>query len=364
MEEIIYLQLEDGTCFRGRHFGAPLTKDIVAEVVFTTAMTGYVETLTDPSYYGQMVVQTFPMIGNYGVNTHDFESQGIHLSAYITREYCEKPSNFRSQMDLNTLLIKQNIPGIYDIDTRALTKKIRQSGVMNGVLTQNPLTPDVLSSLKDFKVTDAVKNVSCTETYCIASGIEKYHVVLWDFGAKQNIIRKLHALDCKITVVPSTATCEEICALKPDGIMLSNGPGNPEENKGVITELSKLCKRQLPVFGICLGHQLLALANGAQTEKLKYGHRGSNQPVKDLLSGKVFITSQNHGYAVKTNALPKNSTLSFINVNDETCEGLTYETFPGFSVQFHPEACGGPHDTEYLFHQFIHLMEERKQLCH
>lgn len=360
MEEIIYLQLEDGTCMKGKSFGAPLTKDIVAEVVFTTAMTGYVETLTDPSYYGQMVVQTFPLIGNYGVNQTDFESTGIHMSAYITREVCTNPSNFRSQMSLDTFLKKENIPGIYDIDTRELTKIIRQSGVMNGILTKTPKPQEDLRALTDWSIQRAVSTVSCKKPYEIPAGLEEYHVVLWDFGAKQNIARKLHALNCRLTVVPSTTTCEEILALHPDGIMLSNGPGNPIENAAVITELAKLCKHQIPIFGICLGHQLLALANGAQTEKLKYGHRGANQPVKDIKTGKIYITSQNHGYTVKTDALPQGGTLSFINVNDGTCEGITYHTFPGFSVQFHPEACGGPHDTEYLFKQFIHLMEERK----
>ena len=360
MEEIIYLQLEDGTCMKGKSFGAPLTEDIIAEVVFTTAMTGYVETLTDPSYFGQMVVQTFPLIGNYGVNPADFESTGIHMSAYITRELCTSPSNFRSQMSLDAFFKKEQVPGIYDIDTRELTKIIRQSGVMNGILTKTPKTPEELHVLAGWSIRKAVSTVSCRTPYEIPTGLDAYHVVLWDFGAKQNIARKLHALGCKLTVVPSTMTCEEILALKPDGIMLSNGPGNPVENAAVITELAKLCKHNLPIFGICLGHQLLALANGAETEKLKYGHRGANQPVKDLETGKIYITSQNHGYTVKTDVLPEGGTLSFINVNDGTCEGITYHTFPGFSVQFHPEACGGPHDTEYLFKQFIHLMEERK----
>ena len=364
MEEIIYLQLEDGTCFKGKSFGAPLTEDIIAEVVFTTAMTGYVETLTDPSYYGQMVVQTFPLIGNYGINQSDFESSDIHMSAYITREVCTSPSNFRSQMDLDTFLKKENVPGICDIDTRELTKIIRQSGVMNGILTKTPAGKEQMKALKNWSIDHAVDTVSCKKSYEVPSGIEKHHVVLWDFGAKQNIARKLHALDCKLTVVPSTITCEEILALKPDGIMLSNGPGNPMENTTVIAELAKLCKHNIPIFGICLGHQLLALANGAQTQKLKYGHRGANQPVKDLETGEIYITSQNHGYTVKTDALPAGGELSFVNVNDDTCEGITYHTFPGFSVQFHPEACGGPHDTEYLFKQFIHLMEERDLLCH
>lgn len=363
MSETIYLQLEDGTVFTGKAFGSPLKKDVVAEVVFTTAMTGYLETLTDPSYYGQMVVQTFPLIGNYGVIPSDYESEGIHLSAYIVKEYCPAPSNFRSQMDLDSLLKKEGIPGIYDLDTRALTKKIRQSGVMNGRLTTCEPTAEGTKELSDWNIQKAVENVTTKKSYEVPCGIPGRHVVLWDFGAKQNIIRKLHAHNCKVTVVPSTATCEEILALKPDGIMLSNGPGNPKDNPSIIKELRKLCTFQIPTFGICLGHQLLALANGADTEKLKYGHRGANQPVKDLTTGRIYITSQNHGYAVKNDSLPTGVKVSYINLNDGTCEGVSYENFPGFSVQFHPEACGGPHDTEFLFKQFITLIEGSVKPC-
>ena len=266
-------------------------------------------------------------------------------------------------------LKKEGIPGIYDIDTRALTKKIRECGVMNGMLTLTPPATDmdnnqsagVISELTDFKIKAAVSSVSCKEKYEVIPGLPKYNVVLWDFGAKQNIIRKLHSLGCKVTVVPYNTTCEDIIKLNPDGIMLSNGPGDPKENTAIIRELKKLFIYQLPTFGICLGHQLLALANGADTEKLKYGHRGANQPVKDLSTGRIYITSQNHGYAVKSDSLPSNAALSFINMNDRTCEGLTYNNIPAFSVQFHPEACGGPHDTEYLFNRFIELMQRRSK---
>lgn len=364
MEDIIYLQLQDGTWFSGKPFGAPLTKDIIAEVVFTTAMTGYTETLTDPSYYGQMVVQTFPLIGNYGVMTNDFESKGIHMSAYITREWCKHPSNFRQEMDLDTFLKKEGIPGIYDIDTRLLTKKIRQFGVMNGRLTTSLPESIVAAALADWNIENAVESVSPKEPYEIPCGVSEYHVVLWDFGAKSNIARKLHALNCQVTVVPASYTCEQILSLHPDGIMLSNGPGNPKANANIIKELAKLCKHEIPLFGICLGHQLLALANGADTEKLKYGHRGANQPVKEMSTGKTYITSQNHGYTVKPDTIPKHATVRFTNINDDTCEGITYTSFPGFSVQFHPEACGGPHDTEYLFQEFITLMNRRKMPCH
>ncbi|MGN0432363.1 MAG: carbamoyl phosphate synthase small subunit [Lachnospiraceae bacterium] len=364
MNDTIYLQLEDGTVFCGKSFGAPLQNDVVAEVVFTTAMTGYLETLTDPSYYGQMVVQTYPLIGNYGVIPNDYESLGIHLSAYIVKEYCTAPSNFRSRMDLDTFLKKEGIPGICDLDTRALTKKIRQSGVMNGRLSCTPPQAMQPKDLSSWTIQDAVGHVSVKEFSEIPCGIPGYHVVLWDFGAKQNIIRKLHTLNCRITVVPSSASCEQILSLNPDGIMLSNGPGNPKDNPSIIRELQKLCAYRLPTFGICLGHQLLALANGADTEKLKYGHRGANQPVKDITTGRIYITSQNHGYAVKNDSLPANAFVSYINLNDNTCEGVYYKDFPGFSVQFHPEACGGPHDTEFLFQQFIALMEGRKKECH
>lgn len=363
MEQTVYLQLEDGSCLPGKHFGAPLTEDVVAEVVFTTAMTGYTETLTDPSYYGQMVVQTFPLIGNYGVNTSDFESKGIHMSAYITREWCKKPSNFRCEMDLDTFLKDQGIPGIYDIDTRYLTKRIREHGVMNGRLTVNVPNSASAKALSDWKIKNAVENVTCEVPYEMPAGLPRFHVVLWDFGAKQNILRKLHALNCSLTVVPAHTTCEEIMALQPDGIMLSNGPGDPKENLSIVAELSKACKTGVPIFGICLGHQLLALANGADTEKLKYGHRGANQPVKDMLTGRNYITSQNHGYAVRNDSLPENAVLGFTNINDGTCEGIRYNDFPGFSVQFHPEACGGPRDSEFLFQEFIDLMERRAKEC-
>lgn len=393
MEDLIYLQLADGTVFTGKAFGAPLTGDVCGEVVFTTAMTGYLETLTDPSYYGQMVVQTFPLIGNYGVIPQDFESTKMHLSAYIVREYCPQPSNFRCRTDLDSILKEMHIPGIYDLDTRALTRKIRKYGVMNGRLTTK--RPQDLSShaeettveskasgethftetfstfgdagLAEWAITDAVGSVTSKAPAELPSGLPGSHVVLWDFGAKGNIARKLHALGCKVTIVPASATCEEILALQPDGIMLSNGPGNPKDNPQIIQELRKLCTHQIPTFGICLGHQLLALASGADTEKLKYGHRGANQPVKELATGRIYITSQNHGYAVRTDSLPEGAQISFLNLNDDTCEGIRYTNFPGFSVQFHPEACGGPHDTEYLFQAFMTLVtDSRKEhpSCH
>ena len=364
MNKTIYLQLEDGSIYEGSSFGAPLTKNVIAEVVFTTAMTGYVETLTDPSYYGQMVVQTFPLIGNYGINPYNYESKKLHVSAYIVHEYRPNPSNFRSHIDLDTFLKENNIPGIYNIDTRALTKKIRSNGIMVGCLCTSPLSPIKLTALKDWKISESVNHVSTTSPKRFYSSLPKHHVVLWDFGAKENILRSLLHLNCDVTVVPASTTCKEILSLKPDGIMLSNGPGDPKDNAAILLELQKLCACNIPIFGICLGHQLLALANGGDTEKMKYGHRGANQPVKDTKTGKTYITSQNHGYTVKVHSIPPFSNISYSNVNDHTCEGIEYHLFPGFSVQFHPEACGGPHDTEFLFKKFINLMEGEKETCH
>lgn len=364
MDETIYLQLEDGTIYTGSSFGAPLQEDIISEVVFTTAMTGYLETLTDPSYYGQMVVQTFPLIGNYGAIPSDYESSHIHLSAYIVKEWCPSPSNFRMQYSLDDFLKQEQIPGIYGLDTRALTKKIRKTGVMKGLLTRKEPSSSTLSDLQNWSIRDAVPNVTTSASYTVPSGLPKYHVVLWDFGAKQNILRKLHSLNCELTVVPASTTAREILEQNPDGIMLSNGPGDPKDNPEIISELSKLCHTQIPIFGICLGHQLMALANGANTVKMKYGHRGANQPVKNTETGSIYITSQNHGYTVDSDSLPASARISYINMNDGTCEGIAYQDFPGFSVQFHPEACGGPHDTEFLFEEFISLMNRRMTSCH
>lgn len=363
MEQTVYLQLEDGICLTGKQFGAPLKEDVMAEVVFTTAMTGYVETLTDPSYYGQMVAATFPLTGNCGVNPMDFESKGIHMSAFLTREWCRHPSNFRSRMDLDTFLKQQGIPGVYDLDTRQLTKRIRESGVMNGRLTASRPSPKSAQELAAWHIKAAVESVTCSSSHSLPAALSRFHVVVWDFGAKQNILRKLHALGCSLTIVPALTSCEEITALFPDGVLLSNGPGNPKENPSIVSEIAKLCRTGIPVFGICLGHQLLALANGADTHKLRYGHRSANQPVRDLQDGRCYITSQNHGYAVRNDTLPQDADLRFLNLNDDTCEGIRYRSFPGLSVQFHPEACGGPHDSEFLFGEFLALMERRAIEC-
>lgn len=356
-EHAAYLILEDGTVYHGKGFGAQGIT--VGEVVFTTGMTGYQETLTDPSYYGQIVTQTFPLIGNYGLNDYDSESGKSWVKGYIVREWCEEPSNFRSRYTLDKFLKKNNIIGIYDIDTRALTKKIREHGVMNGAITTElPGNWSVfLKELSDYTIQDAVKSVSSMEKIFYPAQKENYHVVLYDYGCKANIIRSLLQRGCSVTVVPYNTTLKEIQELKPDGIMLSNGPGDPAENTEPIQILKDLMNSGIPIFGICLGHQLLALANGAKTEKLKYGHRGANQPVADKTRDRVFITSQNHGYAVVGDSLDqKVGFVSHSNVNDGSCEGVTYAAGNAFTVQFHPEACAGPQDTQYLFDQFIKMM--------
>ncbi len=355
MEKKGYLLLADGQLFEGTRFGAE--KDVYAELVFTTAMTGYLETITDPSYEGQIVIQTFPTIGNYGVIPQDFESSKPGLSAYIVRECCDMPSNFRCQGTLSEYLEKMGIPGLCGVDTRQLTRRVRNAGVMNAaLLMEKPANIDaVIAKLRALPFHPAVQDVSCAEvTEGATEG--KYHVVLWDFGAKGSIQRRLEDRGCHVTRVPADTTAEEILALKPDGVMLSNGPGDPADNTSIIEQLALLETRKLPTFGICLGHQLLALSQGAKTRKLKYGHRGANQPAKDLITGRSYMTSQNHGYAVDADTLPANAVLRFVNGNDGTCEGLDYKDMPAFSVQFHPEACGGPLDTLFLFDRFIEMM--------
>ena len=370
-----FLILEDSTIFEGQSIG--VKGQTIGEVVFTTGMTGYVETLTDPSYYGQIVTQTFPLIGNYGVMPKDFESSKSWVRGYIVRELCDKPSNFRCEESLDSFLKAQNIVGICGIDTRALTKKLRESGVMNGMIVsdeesvstlrqaQGPHSnQEIINKIKAFKIENALKAVQVNITSVVPEPVEGVEgpknkkVVLFDFGAKANIQRELEKRGCNVTVVPYNTTAEEVLKMTPDGIMLSNGPGDPAENVGVIQEIRKLCEwGKTPIFGICLGHQMLALARGAKTSKLKYGHRGGNHPCKDMVTGRVYITSQNHGYAVETDSLPSYATQSFTNVNDNTCEGITYNDIPAFSVQFHPEACGGPHDTNFLFDRFMKMME-------
>lgn len=359
MEQNIYLVLEDGTVFTGKSFGAE--GEVTGEVVFTTGMVGYLETLTDPSYYGQIVVQTFPLIGNYGVIPADFESDSPKLSAYIVREWCEEPSNFRSEGDLDSYLKKAGVIGLYDIDTRALTRIIREHGVMNGKIVRSLENKEAaIAEAKAFRITNAVHAVTTGHKEVDTPDQASCKIVLWDFGEKENIRRELLRRGCEVISMPAESSAEEILAQGAHGVMLSNGPGDPAENTAIITEIKKVIDSGIPTFGICLGHQLTALAMGGKTVKLKYGHRGGNQPVTDLDTGRVYITSQNHGYAVDLDHLPEGSRARFVNANDGTCEGLDYEGRPLFTVQFHPEACSGPQDTSFLFDRFLAEVHARK----
>ena len=395
--------LANGRVFEGVGFGAQ--GFALGEAVFTTGMSGYLETLTDPSYFGQIVVQTFPLIGNYGIITDDFESSDVHVRAYVVRSFCDTPSNFRCKGKLDEFLAKRGITAISCIDTRALTKVLRETGVMNAAVfwgtgesaakAAKELTSDegkarLLHKIASYKIKEAVESVTCSASKIEQSADQVFaqsslyravpvksdgtklsseaahkigqgkRVVLWDFGAKANIRRELLKRGFDVTVVPCTASAGSILSLSPDGVMLSNGPGDPKDNTKIIGELKKLIQSDTPIFGICLGHQLLALAMGANTIKLKYGHRGANQPVKQLSTGRVYISSQNHGYAVENESLPLGAVLSFVNTNDGTCEGVVYTKAPAFSVQFHPEACSGPLDTGFLFDEFAHLMENHR----
>lgn len=375
---IAKLILSDGTEFVGYSLGAKGT--VIGEIVFTTGMTGYLETLTDPSYFGQIVIQTFPLVGNYGVNESDTESEKPWLSGYIIRDCCNMPSNFRSEKSLDEWLVSKNVVSIQGIDTRQLTKKIRENGVMNGAITteENIDKQDLLSKIQNFKIKDAVKTVSISNrTNCIDSDFDyieglpkrfkgekrKFKICLMDFGAKKNILKSLAERGADLVIVPYNTTAEQIKEINPDGIMLSNGPGDPMENTCVIENLKKIQELKIPIFGICLGHQLLALANGAKTEKLKYGHRGANQPVVDVQIDRTLVTTQNHGYAVIGDSISDEvGFVSHYNANDKTCEGIEYRKIPAFTVQFHPEACAGPQDTDYLFDRFFDLIDKNKNL--
>ncbi len=352
-----YLVLENGMVFSGTRIGSPA--DSTGELVFTTGMVGYLETLSDPSYAGQIIMQTFPLIGNYGVITEDLEGESF-AAGYVVRELCDAPSNFRSEGTLDAFLKEKGIPGICGVDTRAITRIIREYGVMNARICSE--IPAQLEEIKAYKVEGVVAMVSTRDIKDYpAQGKEKYHVVLIDYGAKRNIIRCLQKRGCRVTVVPHNMTASDISLLRPDGVMLSNGPGDPAENTFEIGQIRKLIGA-LPVFGICLGHQLAALAMGGRTYKLKYGHRGSNQPVKRLADGRTFISSQNHGYAVDNASMDGIGKLSYVNANDGSCEGMEYPGRDCFTVQFHPEASSGPKDTEFLFDRFIQMMEDRKTI--
>ena len=354
-----YLVLENGDVFEGEAFGA--SGEVISEIVFTTAMTGYLETLTDKSYKGQAVVQTFPLIGNYGVIPEDKEGPAPSVSAYIVREACEEPSNFRCKDTIDNYLKESGIPGLKGIDTRALTRILREKGVMNGLITDK-LPSDMDKALKDiasYRIVDPVDAVTVPSVEEHDSAENKYTVAMIDCGVKENIVRSLVARGCKVFLFPASASASEILSVKPDGIFISNGPGDPEDNKKTIATLKELDKTDIPTMGICLGHQLLALAHGFKTTKLKYGHRGANHPVNNLETGHVYISSQNHGYAVVSDSIDEIvASELFVNVNDGTNEGIRYKNKPVFSVQFHPEACGGPKDTDFLFDEFTKMMDE------
>ena len=354
-----FLILEDGHVFTGRSIGS--TREAVSEIVFNTSMTGYLEVLTDPSYAGQAVVMTYPLIGNYGICYEDMESERPWVDGFIVRELSRMPSNFRCEDTIQNFLEKNDIPGICGIDTRALTKILRESGTMNGMITTNENydMDEVKKKLKAYSTGDEVSKVTCREKSVLPG--DGYKVALLDLGAKRNIARSLNERGCEVTIYPSFTTAEEIIASNPDGIMLSNGPGDPKACAQVIKEIRKLYETDIPIFAICLGHQLMALATGADTFKLKYGHRGGNHPVKDMETGRVYISSQNHGYAVNPESLdPKVAVPAFTNVNDGTNEGLKYVGKNIFTVQYHPEACPGPQDSSYLFDRFLKMMEEKK----
>ena len=352
-----YLILEDGSVYEGNSVGAE--KSVVSEIVFNTSMTGYLEVMTDPSYAGQAVVMTYPLIGNYGICYEDIESNKAWVDAFIVRELSEVASNFRNEDSIQNFLKVNNIPCITGIDTRDLTKRLREYGTMNGMIitTGSYDISEVSQKIKEYSVKGVVKKTSTDKSYTLDGKGKR--VVLMDFGAKRNIAKQLQKRGCEVIVVPCDTTAEDIIKLNPDGIMLSNGPGDPKENVDIIKEIKKLYDSDIPIFAICLGHQLMALATGADTYKLKYGHRGGNHPVKDLENGKTYISSQNHGYAVDESTLNKSICIpAFVNVNDNTNEGLRYINKNIFTVQYHPEACPGPRDNSYLFDKFIKMMED------
>lgn len=395
-----YLILEDGTVFEGKHIGAD--REIISEIVFNTSMAGYLEVLTDPSYAGQAVCMTYPLIGNYGIARDDMESLRPWADGFIVRELSRIPSNFRCDVTIQQFLEENQVPGIAGIDTRALTKLLREKGTMNGMITTNAgiSVPEILPRLKEYRTGKVVERVTCREKYVVkaaealeengplsgaarfdreayAKGVREprpalvkelngrgLKVALLDFGAKDNIARSLAERGCQVTVYPALTPGEEIIGSGPDGIMLSNGPGDPKECKSIINETRKLYDTDIPIFAICLGHQLMALATGADTYKMKYGHRGGNHPVKDLETGRIYISSQNHGYVVDTERLdPGIAVPAFVNVNDGTNEGLVYTGKNIFTVQYHPESCPGPQDSRYLFDRFINLMHVSKGLA-
>lgn len=354
------LVLEDGREFVGRSFGA--AGEAFGEMVFNTSMSGYQEILTDPSYAGQIVAMTYPLIGNYGVNDDDVESRRPWVEGFVVREASRIASNFRSTASLQDYLKQNNIVGIEHIDTRALVRHIRDKGAMRaGISTIDTNAESLLEKIlasPPMQNRELASKVTVEDNYEFRiTNDEKYHVVAYDFGVKTNSLREFARFGCRVTVVPTRTSADEVLALKPDGIFLSNGPGDPASMTKVVDEIKKLAVSETPIFGICLGHQLLGEAFGGKTYKLKFGHRGGNQPIKDLTTGKIEITSHNHGFAVDADSLPADVEVTHINLNDQTVAGLRHKTLPIFSVQYHPESAPGPHDSEYLFERFVELMK-------
>ena len=357
------LMLEDGRAFRGESFGAD--GETFGEMVFNTSMSGYQEILTDPSYAGQIVCMTYPLIGNYGVNAEDVESRRPWVEGFVVKEASKIASNWRSTETLDSYLKRNKIVGIEKIDTRALVRHIRDKGAMRAVISstdadEKSLLEKVLNS-PEMANRELASAVTSDESFDYsAAGEQKYHVVAYDFGVKTNSLREFAKRGCKITIVPDDTAAADVLALKPDGIFLSNGPGDPSSMAKVVAEIRKLTTENVPMFGICLGHQILGQAFGGETYKLKFGHRGGNQPIMDLTTGKVEITAHNHGFAVDADSLPESIEVTHINLNDRTVAGLRHKTLPVFSVQYHPESAPGPHDSEYLFERFIELMKKNK----
>ncbi len=353
MKKKVYLTLGNGKVLEGYRFGAE--GDVTGELVFTTGMVGYDKTLTDPAYYGQIVVQTFPLIGNYGIIESELEAGKACVSAYVVREVCDAPSNFRTESTLDEYMKREGIVGIYGVDTRELTRIIRDAGVMNACISSEPASAEAIAS---YSITNAVEAVTVKNS-SVYNENASTSVAFVDYGAKESAVQFWSNSGVKVVCLPATATAEEILSLNTDGIILSEGPGNPAEDTERIAQVAKLLDSKKPVFGIGLGHQLVALAKGAKVEKHKYGHRGGNQPVKDANSSRIYITSQNHGYIVLADTLAENvAKVSYYNVNDNTCEGLVYEDMPVFTVQFYPATSGGPLNTMFLFDQFTALMDK------
>lgn len=353
------LVLADGTVFEGRSLGAE--GKVIGEVVFTTSMVGYQETLTDPAYCGQLVVQTFPLIGNYGVNSEDGYSAANTPAGYIVRECCEAPSNFRCEGTLEDYLKKNGTVGLCDIDTRALTRIIREKGVMNGAIVCGDYDKDaLLKEINEFKPERAAAKVSVKQPQRFTAENAKCTAAIIDLGMTNVIKDALLERGCNVVVMPYNSTADEILAEKPDGVLISDGPADPAEAVEAIAAVKALCEKKLPVYGVCLGHQVLALANGAKTYKLKYGHRGASQPVKNFENGKTYITAQNTGYAVDKDSFPEGTAeITHINGNDGVCEGVIYMNIPAFSTQFRPDTSGSPHDSGYLYDRFIKMMEDK-----